>query len=128
MKKIYLLVVALLCLSLSTHAQVPEQFNYQTVVRDANGSPLALQQISMRISILSSSNKSKAVYSEVHRVTTNSFGLVNLIVGSGSQASSSFASIDWSVDNYYIQTELDPNGGSNYHQSIMLNQKKSSMD
>jgi hypothetical protein len=40
--------------------------------------------------------------------------LVSLEIGTGTVISGSFTAIDWSVDTYFIKTETDPIGGTNY--------------
>ena len=113
MKKIYTLVVALLCLVITVNAQAPEQFSFQTVIRDAEGKVLKDQYVTIRINIIGESERNVPKYSEIHRIATNQFGLVNLVIGNGSSATNSFSSIDWSKENYYVETEIDPTGGNN---------------
>lgn len=100
---------------LNTVAQVPQVFNYQAVVRDNAGNVLADQSVSFKISILSGSATGTAVYSEIHAgKSTNSFGLVDLQIGKGAPVSGTFSSIAWYAGTYFIQVELDPEGGSAY--------------
>jgi len=40
--------------------------------------------------------------------------LVNLQIGNGTILSGIFISINWNSDNYFLQIEMDPTGGSNY--------------
>jgi hypothetical protein len=40
--------------------------------------------------------------------------LVSLEIGTGTVISGSFTAIDWSADTYFIKTETDPTGGTNY--------------
>ena len=41
-------------------------------------------------------------------------GLFTLVVGKGSPQAGTFASIDWSTANHYLQTEIDVSGGNNF--------------
>ena len=112
MKNLYTLLI-LLFLSLSIYAQSPEKMSYQAVVRDANNTLLANKTIGMQISIIQSTISGTAVYTESHSVDANSNGLVSLEIGTGSTLGN-FSLIDWSAGPYFIKTETDPTGGSNY--------------
>tara|TARA_Y100000782_G_scaffold115500_1_gene159214 strand:+ start:3040 stop:4182 length:1143 start_codon:yes stop_codon:yes gene_type:complete len=94
--------------------QAPEKFTYQAVVRDANNALLNTQQIGVQVSILQGSATGTPVYVETHAPTTNVNGLVSLEVGEGAVVSGTFNTIDWADGPYFIKTETDPNGGSNY--------------
>jgi uncharacterized protein (TIGR02145 family) len=54
------------------------------------------------------------LYSETHQLTTNSNGLITTSIGGGTPVVGSIDSIDWSLGDVYIKTEVDVNGGSNY--------------
>jgi hypothetical protein len=68
----------------------------------------------MKISLLQGSETGAVVYSETHTATTNGSGLVTLQVGGGIAVSGSMSSIDSSAGPYFIKTETDPEGGTNY--------------
>ena len=112
MKKILFFTVAIL-FALVSFSQSPNSFKYQTVVRDFSGNVMANQNVSFQISILQGSASGSSVYTETHDITTNDFGLVNLNIGEG-YTSDDFYLIDWSYGPYFIQIELDENGGSSY--------------
>ena len=109
MKKIYTIVVALF-LSAIVFAQAPQKMSYQAIIRDASNNLVTSHSVGMKISILQSSATGTAVYSETQTPTTNANGLVSIEFGGGT----GFSSIDWSTGSYYIQTETDPTGGTNY--------------
>jgi len=106
----------------SLFSQVPEEFNYQAVVRDDNGIILKDQNIGLQFIILQDNN---SVYEETHNTTTNSFGLVNLGIGSGTVISGDFSTIDWGAGIFNIQVGLDPAGGTNYSSIIGMSTLKS---
>ncbi len=95
-------------------AQSPERLNYQAVVRNASGSLVANQAVGMRVTLLKGSATGTAVYTETHTKTTNASGLLSLEIGGGTVVSGSFASIPWGQGPYFIKTETDVAGGTNY--------------
>jgi hypothetical protein len=103
--------VGALLLTLSSFAQAPEKMSYQAVIRGANNALVTNQQVGMQISILQGST---AVYEETQTPTSNTNGLVSLEIGTGTVISGSFTAIDWSAGTYFIKTETDPTGGTNY--------------
>lgn len=107
----------LIIFSLITHlvfAQVPEQMSYQAIVRNSSGDLITNTSVGVQISILENSDSGPAVYEETHTVTTNENGLLTLQIGLGSVVSGVFSEIDWSSNEYYILSETDIEGGSNY--------------
>lgn len=113
MKRLFILF-AMLVLTGSLLAQAPQKMNYQAVVRNANNSLLANHSVSVRISIVQGSATGAAVFTESHSVQTNANGLMTLEIGGGSIVSGSFDQIDWANGPYFIQSEIDPEGGINY--------------
>ncbi len=113
MKKSISLLVAVL-LTATFCAQSPAKMSYQAVIRDANNACVASQAISMKISILQGSAFSSAVYVETHTPTTNSNGLVSVEIGGGTVESGTFADINWASGPYFIKSETDLSGGTNY--------------
>ncbi|HLP53321.1 MAG TPA: tail fiber domain-containing protein [Chitinophagales bacterium] len=110
MKKIILsnLIVAL---SLVLTAQVPQQFNYQAVVRDATGHTLAAgTNVSLRFQIHEGSPTGAVVFQETATETTNQFGLITHIIGSAGN----LAAVNWGTGSKYLQVQVDVNGGSSY--------------
>ena len=114
MRRIYNFIAALLLLSTGSFAQtIPEKMSYQAVVRDADGQLVSETEVGMQISILQNTTTGTPVYVEIHTPTSNENGLVSIEIGMGA-TSDDFSSIDWSTGPYYIKTETDLAGGSNY--------------
>ena len=113
MKNIFTLAFAFFFTG-SLFAQAPEKMSYPAVVRDGSNKLVINQSVGMQISILQGSSGGSAVYTETQTPTTNSNGLVSLEIGSGTSVLGTFSAIDWSVGPYFIKTETDPNGGTNY--------------
>jgi len=113
MRSIELSALAFL-ISLQVLAQAPEKMSYQAVVRDNANLLVAEKMVGMRISILRGSVTGTAAYVETQSPRSNANGLVTLEIGAGTVVSGSFVGINWSSGPYFIQTEIDPSGGSNY--------------
>jgi hypothetical protein len=102
-----------LLISSSMFAQSPEKMSYQAVIRDASDNLVTNQTVGMQISILQGSASGTAVYEETQTPTTNANGLVSIELGTGT-TSDDFTTIDWANGPYFIKTETDPTGGTNY--------------
>jgi len=111
MKKIYFSI----CLVLATlliQAQTPAGFNYQAVIRNSSGELVKNKTIGVRFTILKGTENGAQVYSEVISPATNGNGLVTAEIGKLNK--NQFSQIDWSDGIYFLKTETDLNGGSNY--------------
>lgn len=113
MKKI-LSITAILIGTLSAFAQAPEKMSYQAIIRNASGQLLQNQNAAVKVSVLQGSATGTVVYSERLTGTTNANGLLSMEIGSGTVLSGTFNSINWSSGNYWLKTETDPTGGTNY--------------
>lgn len=113
MKKI-VLIAALALGTYLVSAQAPEKMSYQSIVRNASGQLLSNQNVAVRVSVLQGSASGTVVYSERITGTTNVNGLVSLEIGSGTVLSGTFSTINWGGNSYYLKTETDPAGGTNY--------------
>ncbi|MBI5218755.1 MAG: tail fiber domain-containing protein [Bacteroidia bacterium] len=114
MKKILILLIVMTSFAWLSYAQSPNAFRYQAVARNAGGNVLQNQNVSFRISLLQGSSTGSTVYSEEHAATTNTFGLVNLEIGSGSNVTGIIDSIHWANGPYFIKIELDATGGNTF--------------
>ena len=111
MKKRFILFVVAMVATLTVWAQVPQTLTYQAVVRDGNGRLICNSNVGVRISILQGSENGMAVYSDQQTVRTNANGLFTLLIGT---AENSIGGIDWAAGPYYLKSEIDHTGGSNY--------------
>jgi uncharacterized protein (TIGR02145 family) len=119
MKKIYTLIAALflfafVCFTKQATAQTSQKMSYQSVIRNSNNNLLTNTLVGTRISVLQESATGAGVYVETQTATTNSNGLLSLKIGAGTAVTGTFAGIDWAAGPYFIKTETDPTGGSNY--------------
>ena len=112
MKKLLSFFV-LFFMGLLVFAQAPQKFSYQAVVRNESNT-LVRGTVGVRVSILQGGVNGNVVYQETHTTTTNINGLMTLEIGGGTILSGDFATIDWADGPYFLKTETDPNGGTNY--------------
>jgi len=95
-------------------AQAPSRMSYQSVVRNSGGQLVTNASVSIRITILQGSANGNITYIETHSKTSNDNGLVSLEIGGGTVVLGTFSSINWATGPYFLKTETDPAGGSNY--------------
>ena len=118
MKKIYSLVAGLLLtasvfLPQQARAQAPQKMSYQAVIRNNSNALITSTPVGMKISILQGTASGTAVYVETQTPSTNANGLVSLEIGTGT-STGTFSAINWAAGPYFIKTETDPTGGTNY--------------
>jgi hypothetical protein len=87
---------------------VPQGFNYQAIARDGSGTVLANLALPVKIDIQTTLAGGTLIYEEYFpSITSNQFGLISLVVGTGTwQAGSapSFSAIDWKAQPLYLKT------------------------
>lgn len=109
MKNSTLLIVLIVC-GLSGFSQ---SFNYQAVVRNADGDIISNQSIGVQIRILEGAAPDTVVYTETHTVSSSAQGLISLPIGTGT-TSDVFGNINWSQQNQWIDIAVDITGGTTY--------------
>jgi hypothetical protein len=119
MKKIFtlftpLLIIGGIFLPKQASAQAPQKMSYQAVIRNSTNTLITSTEVGMRISILQGTSTGTAVYVETQTPNTNTNGLASLEIGSGTIISGDFSAINWANGPYFIKTETDPSGGTNY--------------
>ena len=103
-------ILAILPFTAVILAQMPQKMSYQAVIRDPDNDLVVNQTVGMRINILQGTANGEEVYNETFNPSTNANGLVTIEIGDNA----GFGAIDWSAGPYFIQTAIDPAGGSNY--------------
>lgn len=109
MKNLILFISAFIISALAV-AQTPQLLSYQAVVRNSADELIVNTQVGMQITILQTSTSGTVVYTETQTPTTNENGLLSVVIGEGPD----FNLIDWSADIFFVKTEIDPAGGTNY--------------
>jgi uncharacterized protein (TIGR02145 family) len=115
MKKLFAIIAAALIipsvfLPQQTGAQPPQKMSYQAIIRNASNTLVTSHLVGIQISILQGSVNGTVVYTETQTTTTNANGLISIEIGGGT----GFDAINWANDLYFIKTETDPAGGTNY--------------
>ena len=109
-----LLLTASVFMTQQASAQAPQKMSYQSVLRNSSNVLLANTQVRIKISVLQGTASGTAVYVETQLATTNGNGLLSIQIGTGPVTTGTFAAINWAAGPYFIKTETDPTGGSNY--------------
>lgn len=97
-------------------AQSPQKFTYQAVVRNNDNTLAKNQVVGVKISIVQGSENGTIAFQEIYNPnpSTNANGLLTLPIGGGIAITGTFAAIDWKQGPYFVRSEVDPNGGTNY--------------
>ncbi len=113
MKKLTLTTICAV-LAIALMAQAPQGISHQAVIRNATNELVTNSPIGIKVSILQGSAEGIVVYSETHLPISNANGLISFVIGQGTVVNGVFAEIDWAAGPYFIKTDADPTGGSNY--------------
>ncbi|MDP4812107.1 MAG: hypothetical protein NWR65_13280, partial [Saprospiraceae bacterium] len=113
MKKGLFLLLSM-TLSYLSMAQVPNSFSYQMVIRNGNNELVANTTVGIRIGLLGGNAADTVWYEEEHKVKTNLNGLAYITIGKGNILKGGISTIDWTRGPFFIKSETDPTGGTNY--------------
>ena len=116
MKKGLILAMLAVAMGMTLRAQAPQTMTYQAVVRDATGRLVCNSNVGVQLSILQGSENGSVVYTGRQTVITNANGMFTLIIGS---SSNTLDGIDWAAGPFFIKSEVDPTGGTDYTLSIV---------
>jgi hypothetical protein len=119
---IIITIILFFLIDISVTAQIskgtifPEKMSFQAIIRNIDNTLVISKLVGVRISILQGSSTGTEVYQETYSPDpqTNLNGLITLEIGSGTSSAGFFSEIDWTAGPYYIKTEVDPEGGSDY--------------
>lgn len=113
--KSILTLLLLLTVVLNIKAQSPEKMSYQAIIRAQDNTLVTNSKINLKIFLHQGSTTGTNVYQENHSVNTNNNGLVSLEIGTGISRIGNFSTIAWEKGPYFIETQVDVTGGSNYN-------------
>jgi len=104
-------IIAATCFQTSqAFAQAPNKMSYQAVIRNAGNNLVTSATVGMQFSILKNSPSGSPVYIETLTTSTNANGLVSVEIGE----ETGFDTINWANGIYFLKTETDPTGGTDY--------------
>ena len=106
-------LILFLCVAGLVSAQDSTGISFQALVQSDVGST-SNTTIGVRLSILRDSSTGPSVYTERQTPMSNQYGMITLEIGTGTAESGTFGDIDWSTGRYFIKSEIDPAGGTNY--------------
>jgi hypothetical protein len=114
MKRIITLVIGMVFSLAFIIAQEapPYEFSYKAIITNSKGVIIASKTIGLKISILQGSDIGDPVYSETFRPTTSANGQIDIVIGRGTAGN--LSSINWSSNKYFLKTEVDARGGTDY--------------
>ena len=120
MKKLFLLLFFVCSLGFSQSNGI----TYQAVIYNPNGeelpgidnpyAPLINQDICLQFGIVDANGNLE--YQEEVQVTTDAFGMVNLLIGTNTQTggyAADFAGVQWTADSKFLKVDLDIKGTCN---------------
>ena len=117
MKKIFFFIFTSIIALCSVAQNLPQGIAYQAVaVKEgpysvAGENPQAIywsnKDIKVRFTILDQYPNPTDTYQEFHSVTTDDFGVFNLIIGEGTVISGDFETIPWELGTAHLQVEID---------------------
>ncbi len=102
LSKSAVLLLLILNFAFMAFGQSPAMFKYQAVLRDASGTVMANQAVSVDVSILQS-DLSTSVFDETHAVTTTEQGVINLNIGSVTP----MVGINWGAGEYFLRLSVN---------------------
>jgi|GEM_PF-6487845 len=112
--KNFFILLSLLAICSIAMAQSPEKMSYQAVIRDADGQLITNTSVGVQISILQGTADGLVVFAETHNALTNANGLISIQIGAGTAVTGALNQVDWAFGTYFLKTETDPTGGTNY--------------
>lgn len=111
MKKLLLSIWLTASLFYQLSAQAPQQFNYQAIVRNTSGTPVANNTaVTLRFTIHDSNASGTSVFTETQNTTANQFGLVNVQIGSVNN----LTPVNWGSGAKFLQVEVDVNNSGTF--------------
>lgn len=93
-------------------SQSLQKMSYQALIRNGSGQLIVNSPIGVQLTILQGSITGSVYFRETHLLNSNENGLITLEIGGGNISIDN--PIDWANGPYFLKTETDPNGGTNY--------------
>lgn len=106
-KKIFASIIAI-CMVCLVSAQVtlPYGMPYQALVKNADNTVVANQNVGVHVALMQAGT---VVFEETQTVATDANGVLSMTIGDNQ-----LQTIDWSLADYSLKVEIDPDGGTSY--------------
>lgn len=111
---LFLICTGLFLHSVSGQTTKSNGISYQAIARDAQGAIISNAPVALKISFSVKNNGTKNYYTEIHQVTTDENGLINLVIGNGNEIIGAFEDIPWDDEQVWLNVEMDPKGGNDF--------------
>jgi hypothetical protein len=98
----FLFIFLSLFVSTLLFSQAPEGINYQAVMRNSSGNLVTNSTVAIRVQIRQGSSTGTTVYVERHSIISSSQGLINMVIGEGTNAQGTFDNINWAVGGPFL--------------------------
>ncbi len=109
MKRILFMLLLLFPVFEAMAQTPPQKLNYQAVVRDNTGTPVASgTPVGLKFSIHEGAANGVVIFNETQTTTANQFGLVSLKIGDVSNLST----VTWGSGAKYLEVEVSVSGGA----------------
>ncbi|MFZ1679308.1 MAG: hypothetical protein WAT91_18665 [Saprospiraceae bacterium] len=107
MKNLLFLLAAILISSSALMSQsVPAGMRFQAIARSLDGSLLTAQALIVKVELLSAGEKENIFYSEMHDVKSSDLGLLDFVIGEGTQSSGKFSEIPWATEDVWVRISV----------------------
>ncbi len=87
---------------------------YRGVAYTVSGNKLVSADVAVQLSVLKTSPTGEALYTEVHKTTTDGAGQFQIELGKGSVKKGKLQDIVWSSGDYFLEVGLDVTGGESF--------------
>jgi microcystin-dependent protein len=88
-------------------------FNYQAVVRSADGFVVPSQNVELRFSLMPGQTATQASWQETHSATTDAYGTIGVTVGKGTRVggvAAAFTDVNFAAVHYWLRVEIREGG------------------
>ena len=105
-KRILCLLIATLSCSFLMSQDADLGMRYQAIARNLDGTVITNEAMQTKVELLTVSPVEKVLFQELHTVTSNQFGLLNLTIGEGNSIFGEYEEIPWSKQNVWVRISI----------------------
>ncbi|MEP6646607.1 MAG: hypothetical protein ABJC12_05925 [Saprospiraceae bacterium] len=115
MKNILFLLAVVLLSSVGIQAQsVPQGMRFQAIARDLDGRLLLKKELVVQVELLTAAPDSKVYYTETHKSFSNELGLLDFVIGEGTEPSGKFSDVPWSTEEMWVRISVKAEGDKEF--------------